>query len=402
MHSTLHTTGPPEISTTPRARYTSSSLDSTSAISVPKQLASAISVRKKLASAILQSAQISPLVLHSAILRGGRISKKAAFYAAPSSGAPPVQAAGASRDPMAEEAIPEGSLDVSSQSFDPLLALYSPNTPLPFPDVRCFNNLAEYESFLRGGGRGRARAPTSKKVTRKGRKPAPDPERVERLKQLMLPEEEGDTRAKPRRKTREPKNVLTRMPLHAGSPLGEMNRCVQDRIRVKVHIRTFKGLRGVCSGFIVAFDKFWNMAMVDVDETYRKPVLGKAFYHEPQLTLNRLFERLKLQETGLQTEPDAPKKRPVSGAGHERGTNTGSLPPSTHPNVKSSGSKKNSEHTGDILIGTPVGNTRGCPGEKRQRDRPPKEKVDYQQVFTRHLNQVFIRGENILLINITQ
>lgn len=44
-----------------------------------------------------------------------------------------------------------------------------------------------------------------------------------------------------------------------GSPLGELYRCVEEKIRVRVHIRTFKGLRGVCSGFVVAFDKFWNM-----------------------------------------------------------------------------------------------------------------------------------------------
>lgn len=48
-------------------------------------------------------------------------------------------------------------------------------------------------------------------------------------------------------------------PVTKGSPLGELHRCVEERIRVKVHIRTFKGLRGVCSGFVVAFDKFWNM-----------------------------------------------------------------------------------------------------------------------------------------------
>lgn len=41
--------------------------------------------------------------------------------------------------------------------------------------------------------------------------------------------------------------------------MGELYRCVEERIRVKVHVRTFKGLRGVCSGFVVAFDKFWNM-----------------------------------------------------------------------------------------------------------------------------------------------
>lgn len=98
--------------------------------------------------------------------------------------------------------------------------------------------------------------------------------------------------------------------------MGELYRCVEERIRVKVHIRTFKGLRGVCSGFVVAFDKFWNMvsflaggslrprrpdvavrslvltsprqAMVDVDETYREPLLGEAFYHEKALTISRV------------------------------------------------------------------------------------------------------------------
>lgn len=99
--------------------------------------------------------------------------------------------------------------------------------------------------------------------------------------------------------------------------MGELHRCVQERIRVKVHIRTFKGLRGVCSGFVVAFDKFWNMvslfivrlfvlseisyrawnletvsclwqAMVDIDETYREPLLGEAFYHEKALTMSRV------------------------------------------------------------------------------------------------------------------
>ncbi|MEE6478255.1 hypothetical protein FKM82_011793 [Ascaphus truei] len=174
-------------------------------------------------------------------------------------GAPAAQAAArAPRDPMAEEEKDEaGSLDVSSELFDPLLALYSPRTPLPFPGARCFNNLAEYESFLRGGGRARGRG-AQRGGRRKGRKPEPDPGRVDRLKQLMLPVEEGAAPVRPRRK-KTPKNVLTRMPLLAGSPLGELNRCVQDRIRIQVHIRTFKGLRGVCSGFLIAFDKFWNM-----------------------------------------------------------------------------------------------------------------------------------------------
>ncbi|VCX41542.1 unnamed protein product, partial [Gulo gulo] len=76
--------------------------------------------------------------------------------------------------------------------------------------------------------------------------------------------------------------------VHEGSPLGELHRCIREGVKVNVHIRTFKGLRGVCTGFLVAFDKFWNMALTDVDETYRKPVLGKAYERDSSLTLTRV------------------------------------------------------------------------------------------------------------------
>ncbi|XP_062331822.1 U7 snRNA-associated Sm-like protein LSm11 [Osmerus eperlanus] len=253
-------------------------------------------------------------------------------------------------------------LDVSSDKFDPLLALYSPTVTLPFPNIKCFNNIAEYESFLKGG-RGRAKPENVEKKRRKASKGVADPERIERLRKLMVhnvPEgDEGTSQTqRSRRHQRAAKNVLTRMPLHKGSPLGQLHRCVEERIRVKVHIRTFKGLRGVCSGFIVAFDKFWNMAMVDVDETYRETLLGEAFYHEKALTVTRLMEKLKIQE---------------SPEGGER------------------------KHTG-----------KGKPRALQPQPQPPTERQagqksasqPYGKVHTRHINQLFIRGENVLVVNL--
>ncbi|XP_061086050.1 U7 snRNA-associated Sm-like protein LSm11, partial [Conger conger] len=105
-------------------------------------------------------------------------------------------------------------LDVSSDQFDPMLALYSPKVQLPFPDIRCFNNIAEYESFLKGG-RGRAKPENVEKRLRKAQKGVPDPERIERLKKLMVnaePEEGGSGRKRLPRKQKAPKNILTRMP----------------------------------------------------------------------------------------------------------------------------------------------------------------------------------------------
>ncbi|XP_023700445.1 U7 snRNA-associated Sm-like protein LSm11 [Paramormyrops kingsleyae] len=279
----------------------------------------------------------------------------------------------------ADEDDTDSKLDVSSEHFDPMLALYSPKFSLPFPDVRCFNNVAEYESFLRGG-RGRAKPENVEKKKRKAQKGVADPERIERLKKLMVkaapPEgEESGSSRRPPRKQKAPKNVLTRMQLHSGSPLGELHRCVKDRVRVKVHIRTFKGLRGVCSGFVVAFDKFWNMAMVDVDETYRKPLLGDAILHAPSLTVTRLFERLKLQES-----PEPGQSGAAGDSVSEAAAQKPVFPTSRQPSTGQSGTAEGQGSTA--------------------RKEGKRTKADYQTVHTRHISQLFIRGENVLLVHV--
>ncbi|XP_066053230.1 U7 snRNA-associated Sm-like protein LSm11 [Chamaea fasciata] len=315
-----------------------------------------------------------------------------------------------------------GRLDVSSSRFDPLLALYSPRTPLPFPAAPCFNNLAEYESFQRGlrrpGGRRAAtarRGATAARGSRRG-PPAADPERIQRLRSLMVnpgPEQEAAEGGTATRRRRAPRNVLTRMPLHEGSPLGELHRCIRDGVRINVHIRTFKGLRGVCTGFLVAFDKFWNMALTDVDETYRKPVMGKAFYAEPQLSLTRLFDRLRLQESSGKKGADS---KTVSEqlaltndsqtlslkAGSGRGRAEEERERQKHSGR--GGEKKPPGDRSEADVGSRTAHTEGAGAggararsQSRRRRRP---KVDYQQVFTRHINQIFIRGENVLLVHL--
>ncbi|XP_059202727.1 U7 snRNA-associated Sm-like protein LSm11 [Centropristis striata] len=319
--------------------------------------------------------------------------------------------AACSSTPAAPEPKPEAGsktggddadkIDVCSDNFDPLLALYSPTVPpLPFPNVKCFNNVAAYESFLKGG-RGRAKPENVEKRRQKAMKGVADPERIERLKKLMVnnPVQEGESSGTPRRRRQKPqKNVLTRMPLCKGSPLGELYRCVEERIRVKVHIRTFKGLRGVCSGFIVAFDKFWNMAMVDVDETYREPLLGEAFYHEKALTISRLFEKLKLQESPGGDEP-AKKHEAQPTASKHQPPNPKSTPKNlpAHPASERRDSRTESKLSDSVRIKPDkpkVSQKAQGPQVCRKKDSPK-----YGKVHTRHINQLFIRGENVLLVN---
>uniref|UniRef100_A0A3P8SV11 LSM11, U7 small nuclear RNA associated n=1 Tax=Amphiprion percula TaxID=161767 RepID=A0A3P8SV11_AMPPE len=287
--------------------------------------------------------------------------------------------------------------DICSDKFDPLLALYSPTAPpLPFPNIKCFNNVAEYESFLKGG-RGRAKPENVEKKRRKAMKGVADPERIERLKNLMVkkPEsEEGESSSgttQRRRKKRPQKNVLTRMPLCKGSPLGELYRCVEERIRVKVHIRTFKGLRGVCSGFVVAFDKFWNMAMVDVDETYREPLFGEAFYHEKALTISRLFEKLNLQEGSGGDEPVKKQEAKEKSSKHQ--------PADAKTTPKSCSAQptsvKGDSRTAESKLPQEVKTTQG----KQKVSMKAQGPQTYGKVHTRHINQLFIRGENVVLVN---
>lgn len=125
----------------------------------------------------------------------------------------------AGRDPQTDDkAADDGAdkIDVCSERFDPLLALYSPSVSVPFPKIKCFNNVSEYESFLKGG-RGRAKPENVEKKRLKARRGVADPERIERLKMLMVNNpvaqpEEGESSTAPRSRRQKPhKNVLTRM-----------------------------------------------------------------------------------------------------------------------------------------------------------------------------------------------
>uniref|UniRef100_A0A8C7AF39 U7 snRNA-associated Sm-like protein LSm11 n=1 Tax=Neovison vison TaxID=452646 RepID=A0A8C7AF39_NEOVI len=331
---------------------------------------------------------------------------------------------------------PSPRLDVSSDSFDPLLALYAPRLPpIPYPNAPCFNNLAEYESFLRtgvrGGGRGRARsaaagsgvpaaaAGPSARTRRRQDAPAPDPERIQRGSRLP-----AEQRVRCGARSQDPGIVTgAKGRVHEGSPLGELHRCIREGVKVNVHIRTFKGLRGVCTGFLVAFDKFWNMALTDVDETYRKPVLGKAYERDSSLTLTRLFDRLKLQDSSKKegdsksavedstlsrySQTSTWKVASVWGRGDtDRGSRRrsrsvpSSLQASAREESRSEMSGRTTRTEGSSVGGTFSRATTLSRGQPRKKKRKPK--VDYQQVFTRHINQIFIRGENVLLVHLAQ
>ncbi|XP_015916942.2 U7 snRNA-associated Sm-like protein LSm11 [Parasteatoda tepidariorum] len=71
-------------------------------------------------------------------------------------------------------------------------------------------------------------------------------------------------------------NVLQRMSKKfVGTPLGALTKCLENR-KIKVWTRNFEKVRGICTGYVVAFDKHWNLVMEDVDEAYFKKTKSKT------------------------------------------------------------------------------------------------------------------------------
>lgn len=68
------------------------------------------------------------------------------------------------------------------------------------------------------------------------------------------------------------RTVMTRMS-EIGKSRGPLSRialfCYRKQ-RVKVHIRSAVSVRGYCEGYIIAFDKHWNLVMDDVDEVWTR------------------------------------------------------------------------------------------------------------------------------------
>jgi len=44
--------------------------------------------------------------------------------------------------------------------------------------------------------------------------------------------------------------------------LAVLRRCVEERVKIKVWTRNYRYVRSICTGYLVAFDKHWNLVRV--------------------------------------------------------------------------------------------------------------------------------------------
>ncbi|XP_016973991.1 U7 snRNA-associated Sm-like protein LSm11 [Drosophila rhopaloa] len=172
-------------------------------------------------------------------------------------------------------------LDVSSEMFNPLQALYEPNYKITdaVPKV-LYQNLAAFESALKKFGiwklnkrqKPETAAGAAKMASTSRSAHIPEaPQRRFELHQMPT------TKASSKKHYR---NIFTYMEATVG-PLELLKKCIPsvghketkestERIRVRVVLRKQGAIGGTVEGELVAFDKQWNLLLKKATETWKR------------------------------------------------------------------------------------------------------------------------------------
>nr|CAB3263559.1 U7 snRNA-associated Sm-like protein LSm11 [Phallusia mammillata] len=283
------------------------------------------------------------------------------------------------------------STDPTSSNFDPLKALYT-ETKKKSAEVKVYDNVATFEAKLKRQDT-KGKDDTVKKEPKKSKSFSQNKKLIEeaekrdlsKLKEMMeirkkmdaaKNEEQGEEAELKvmERKSKLPKNVFTSMKALQLGPMSLLNQLVEKRQRCHVYTRNFVGLRGVLVGFIVAFDRFMNLAMVDIDDTFCTAPLGKVKDHQKPLSVSQLrhaLEALKLEN-----------KRAADTRGKHRATTGVTV-------VQKSTSSSNISQNSKVLKINRI-RGKGKPLEVFHGGSP--------QLYQRHLRQMYVRGDIIVLI----
>ena len=183
-------------------------------------------------------------------------------------------------------------LNVSSSSFNPLRALYSPDFPL-VKSAPVLDNVEKFVSVHEGK--------RSQKGKKKNEITSSTPSSSMRF---FLPEQMPIVKPK-----KDLPNVLLYMKKQTSGPMSMLAKCVANNGRVKVYTRSVTRIRGYCIGFLFAFDKHWNLALVDVDEVFSRKRRPKAMLLEENRNKKNKDKRGIQEQVGLSSTVVIKKRR---------------------------------------------------------------------------------------------
>ncbi|KAH8304603.1 hypothetical protein KR059_012878 [Drosophila kikkawai] len=183
---------------------------------------------------------------------------------------------------------PELELDVTSDKFNPLRALYAPNYKITdaVPKV-LYQNLAAFESALKKFGvwqlnkRKKSEAGSNQNEHQKKEQPSTSTAATAAAS-AEVPQRRFELHQMPTTSTSNKKhqrNIFTYMETSAG-PLALLKKCVPLKardpalstqlIRVRVVIRKQGMVGGSVEGELLAFDKQWNLLLRNATETWKR------------------------------------------------------------------------------------------------------------------------------------
>ncbi|XP_054739685.1 U7 snRNA-associated Sm-like protein LSm11 [Anastrepha obliqua] len=172
----------------------------------------------------------------------------------------------------------DSELDVTSEKFDPLRALYEPGFVITKRQPKViYQNIAALESAYKRVGILDLDKPAAK-LTNKNKKAVDSGTNPSCSKQPTMNTEEGEQRRfQPhqmpikgsRRKVKDMHNIFTYLDGVTG-PMASLKQSIGEQHRVRVLIRTKSGIRGSVEGTLICFDKFWNLWLRNIKETWRR------------------------------------------------------------------------------------------------------------------------------------
>lgn len=156
-------------------------------------------------------------------------------------------------------------LDITSEDFNPLKALYAPDfrATEKVPKI-IYQNMAAFETALKKFGiLGLNKKPIN--IQASGSKNKNTLLVKEEKTQRRFEEHQMAIRTQSKVKTKHQRNLLAQMN-QADGPLKQLQQFVSDGRTIKVLIRKEHGIKGYVEGVLKMFDRHWNLLLVDVME----------------------------------------------------------------------------------------------------------------------------------------
>eukprot|EP00041_Stephanoeca_diplocostata_P029075 m.848628 g.848628 ORF g.848628 m.848628 type:complete len:534 (+) comp23489_c0_seq2:356-1957(+) len=202
------------------------------------------------------------------------------------------------------------------------------------------------------------------------------------------------------------KNVVDRM--HADriqGPLGVLHRAFRNRVRVSVHVRGHKSIRGTLTGVVIAFDKHCNMVLGDVTEVYTTTDFVPHETHAASASA-RSFTSAEIADTPTEaTSGHIPEHTPSAmhpDAQHEATATLASQPqPPAHLNQRQKARWRRKNGVGKFHSKTfPPGVPAPSHDRTSTAATPPSVRVLATVRRTRHFKQLFLRGDSVVTVSV--